>query len=271
MRPRLAALALTLPLGLVTLTGCSGGDADTATSPSKSARGGGDEGTELGVVAGDEISPEEFTALMVAAFDKATTATMTMELTAGGQEIDVTGEADYTTDPMAMRMDMTGMGGVGDMTMVMIDDTLYIKLLARSEKYIKVDLDDPSNPMGGSFTGQLDPRAQAEVIQNGLQTATYLGEEEVDGETFDHYSAIVASGALLEEMEIDPASADALPEEITYDLWLDADGFHRQMSVDMGAVAGEVLIRFDDWGSDVDIVAPPSDEVTDMAGMTGMG
>lgn len=271
MRTRLAAVALTLPLGLAALTACSGDDTEPAASGADSTSESPAEPAEVDAEAGEEISAEEFGALMVAAFERATTATLTMEMTAGGQDIEVTGEADYTTDPMSMSMDMSGMGGVGDMTMVMVDNTMYIKLLARSEKFIKVDLDDPGNPMGGSFTGQLDPRAQAEVIQQGLKTATYVGEEEIDGETLDHYAAVVDSTAMLEEMEIDPAAAGALPEEITYDLWFDADGFYRQMSVDMGAAAGEVLIRFDDWGTDVDIEAPPADEVTDMGGMSGMG
>lgn len=275
MRTRLAALAVTLPLGLAALTGCSGeetSDAAAQTSATGTASGSEDAaGAEAPDAAeGEEIDAEEFVALMVSAFQKATTANLTMEMTAGGQDIDVTGQADYSSDPMSMRMDMSGMGGTGDMTMIMVDNVMYMKLAQMSEKFIKLDLDDPSNPLGGSFTGQLDPRAQAEVIEQGLRAATYVGEEDVDGETLDHYAATVDSEAMLSEMDVDAAAAGALPEEITYDLWFDQDGFYRQMVVDMGAAAGEVLIRFDDWGTDVDIEAPAADEVTDMGAMTGM-
>lgn len=271
MRTRLAVAALTLPLGLAALSACSGEDTEPTSAEGETASSSPAAPAEVDPDAGEEVSAEEFGALMIAAFDRATTATLTMEMTAGGQDIEVTGEADYTTDPMSMSMDMSGMGGVGDMQMVMVDNVMYIKLLARSEKFIKVDLDDPANPVGDSFTGQLDPRAQAEVIQEGLVSATYVGEEEVDGVALDHYSAVVDSSAVLDQLDAGPAAAGALPEEITYDLWFDADGFYRQMSVDMGAAAGEVLIRFDDWGTDVDIEAPPADEVTDMGAMTGMG
>jgi len=208
---------------------------------------------------------------MVDAFDKATTADVTMEMSAGGQEIEAVGEADYSTQPPSMRMEMSGMGGMGEMTMVMVDNVMYMKVAQMSDKFIKLDLDDPANPMGDSFTGQLDPRAQAEVIEAGLVSATYVGEEDVEGEDLDRYTAVVDAEAMFDQMELDPAAAGALPEEVTYDLWFDDEGRFAQMVVDMGATAGEVLIRFENWGTDVEIQAPPASQVTDMGAVTGAG
>lgn len=275
MRTRLAALALTLPLGLAALTAC---EDDTSASTDASVGSGtgdsgdaGDSGGELPDVAeGEEISAEELSALMIAAFEKATTADLVMSMTAGGQDIDVTGQADYTSDPVSMRMEMSGMGGTGDMEIIVVDNAMYMKLAVMSDKFLKLDLDDPDNPVGGSFTGQLDPRAQAEVMEEGLQTATYVGQEEVEGETLDHYTAVVDSTAMLEQMEGAADVAGQLPETITYELWLTDEGLFRQMEIDMGAVAGEMRMRFVDWGTDVDIEAPPASEVTDMSDMAGM-
>lgn len=274
MRTRLAALALTLPLGLAALTACeddSSAAGDDTSSAGSQTDGSDDSGAEAPDVAeGEELSAEEFSALMVAAFEKATTADLVMSMTAGGQDIDVTGQADYTSDPVSMRMEMTGMGGTGDMEIIVVDNAMYMKLAVMSDKFLKLDLDDPDNPVGGSFTGQLDPRAQAEVMEAGLQTATYVGQEEIEGETLDHYTAVVDSAAMLDQMEGAADVAGQLPETITYELWLTEDGLYRQMEIDMGAVAGEVLMRFEDWGTDVDIEAPPADEVTDMSDMAGM-
>ncbi len=275
MRTRLAALALTLPLGLAALTAC---EDDTSASTDASVGSGtgdsgdaGDSGGELPDVAeGEEISAEELSALMIAAFEKATTADLVMSMTAGGQDIDVTGQADYTSDPVSMRMEMSGMGGTGDMEIIVVENAMYMKLAVMSDKFLKLDLDDPDNPVGGSFTGQLDPRAQAEVMEQGLQTATYVGQEEVEGETLDHYTAVVDSTAMLEQMEGAADVAGQLPETITYELWLTDEGLFRQMEIDMGAVAGEMQMRFVDWGTDVDIEAPPASEVTDMSDMAGM-
>lgn len=281
MRTRLASIALTVPLGLAALTGCGGEDAADDAAPASSGASADDDAAEdleeagdtdeVSVAEGEEISAEDFTDLMVDAFDKATTADVTMEMSAGGQEIEAVGEADYSTQPPSMRMEMSGMGGMGEMTMVMVDNVMYMKVAQMSEKFIKLDLDDPANPMGDSFTGQLDPRAQAEVIEAGLVSATYVGEEDVEGEELDRYTAVVDSEAMFEQMELDPAAAGALPEEVTYDLWFDDEGRFAQMVVDMGATAGEVLIRFENWGTDVEIQAPPASEVTDMGAVTGAG
>lgn len=277
MRTRLASIALTVPLGLAALTGCGGDDAaeDAAPSGADTSTGaeGSDEGDtdEVSVAVGEEISAEDFTDLMVDAFDKATTADVTMEMTAGGQEIEAVGEADYSTQPPSMRMEMSGMGGMGEMTMVMVDNVMYMRIAQMDDNFIKLDLDDPANPMGDSFTGQLDPRAQVEIIEAGLVSATYVGEEDVEGEDLDRYTALVDAEAMFDQMELDPAAAGALPEEVTYDLWFDDEGRFAQMVVDMGATAGEVLIRFENWGTDVEIEAPPASEVTDMGAVTGAG
>lgn len=279
MRTRLATIALTVPLGLAALTGCGGDDAAEDAAPAGSgARAGAEDETgagedgdteEVSVAAGEEISAEDFTDLMVAAFDEATTADITMEMTAGGQEIEAVGQADYRTQPPSMRMEMSGMGGMGEMTMVMVDNVIYMRIAQMDDKFIKLDLDDPANPMGDTFTNQLDPRAQAEIIEAGLVSATYVGEESVEGEDLDRYTAVVDSAAMFEQMQLDPAAAGALPEEITYDLWFDDEGRFAQMVVDMGATAGEVVMRFENWGTEVDIEAPPAGQVTDMGAMTG--
>lgn len=276
MRSRLATLALTVPLGLAALTACGGEDAAEDAAPAGSGASAGaeeetapEDGDTDEVAAGEEISAEDLTELMVAAFDAATTADITMEMTAGGQEIEAVGQADYRTQPPSMRMEMSGMGGMGEMTMVMVDNVIYMRIAQMDDRFIKLDLDDPANPMGDAFTNQLDPRAQAEIIGAGLVSATYVGEEEVGGEDLDRYTAVVDSQAMFEQMEMDPAVAGALPEEITYDLWFDDEGRFAQMVVDMGATAGEVLMRFENWGTDVDIEAPPASQITDMGAMTG--
>ncbi len=80
MRTRLAALALTLPLGLAALTACEDDtSASTDASVGSEAGDAGDSGGELPDVAeGEEISAEELSALMIAAFEKATTADLVM-------------------------------------------------------------------------------------------------------------------------------------------------------------------------------------------------
>lgn len=257
MRSRLAVLALTVPLGLAGLAACSdpGAGADEGAAPA--AEPGSASPSATAAVDGEEVSAEELSDLMSAALEGATTARLDMRVTAGGQDIEATGEADYTSDPISVRLDLTGASPAGDMSVVLVEDTLFVRLPARGPDVVRLDLDDPANPLGGTFTSQLDPRAQARVVEQGLVGATYVGEEQVQGESLEHYAALVDSAVLLEEADLGPAAAGVLPDQVTYDLWFDADGLFRQVAVDLGEGAGEVLVRFEDWGRAVDIEAPP--------------
>ena len=54
---------------------------------------------------------------------------------------------------------------------------------------------------------------------------------------------------------------------MTQDWWFDDDGMIRQFSSDFGGTSTTMTLS--DWGADVTIEAPPSDQVTTMPG--GMG
>jgi len=60
-----------------------------------------------------------------------------------------------------------------------------------------------------------------------------------------------------------------LPDTMTQEWWFDQDGFIRKFSSDFGQTT--TTMTMSDWGGDVDIEAPPSDEVTTMPGMGGAG
>ncbi|HEY1116382.1 MAG TPA: hypothetical protein VGE43_01670, partial [Acidimicrobiales bacterium] len=129
MRSRLAVLALTVPLALASLTACSGSDDDASdgtgaagagTSPSAAT----DDAATVALPEGEEVSGEELTDLVAAAFERATTARLDVQLTAGGQDIEASGEADYTTDPVSMRLDLSGAGPAGDVTVVLVDGVM---------------------------------------------------------------------------------------------------------------------------------------------------
>jgi hypothetical protein len=52
-----------------------------------------------------------------------------------------------------------------------------------------------------------------------------------------------------------------MPENVTYDLWFDADGLLRRMQADLGSDDGTMTVVLSDWGKDVTIQAPPASEV----------
>ena len=266
VRRALAAAAATATV--LALAGCGGDDSSgekASDSPTSSATAdasdGGDSGASSAEV-GQELSGPEFVAVLKNALDQATTAHITMDLGQGTGSGE--GDADYTTSPpeLAMTLSMAALGG--EVEVRLVDGTMYMKSPSFGDKWISFSLDDPKSPMA-ALGGELDIAKQFETFAGAVTTATFTGPEDVDGESLDHYSATVDTAKLLESM---PAAAGAeLPDTMTQDWWFDSDGRIRKFSSDFGVTS--TVLTLSDWGADVSIEAPPSDEVTSMPGMAG--
>jgi hypothetical protein len=272
VRRTLAAAAVTATM--LTLAGCGGDDtagekAADQPAASSSATSDASEGTSADAggaapAVGTEISGDDFTGILEHALDEATTAHVSMEL--GGQGT-AEGDADYTTTPpeLAMKMTMDALGG--DIEVRMVDGTIYLKSPALSgDQWIAIPLDDPDSPLG-SLGSQLDPAKQFEVFAAAVTTATYDGPQDLDGESLDHYTATVDTKKLLEQMP-EAGQAGQLPDTMQQEWWFDDQGRIRKLATAMGSL-GDVEVSLSDWGTEVDIEAPPSDEVTTMPGATG--
>lgn len=280
---RSAAAALTT-LMLSALVACGGDDepdaADDTASPSESASSAESPATEETEETADEpaegesMSPAEFTDLYRAAFDEATTAHIEMNASSAAGDMTGEGEADYTTTPPSMSMTMSGaMMGGADAEVRMLDGVMYMKMAMLGDKWIKFDLNDPSNPLGTAFADQMDPRAMMDTFEKGVTAATYVGEEDVDGETMRRYEVVLDTAVLLESLDpkVRAQAEGSMPDSVTYDLWFDEDGLYRRMDFDLGANAGSTSMTFSDWGEPVSIEAPDPSEVTSMPGTGGQG
>jgi len=182
--------------------------------------------------------------------------------TAGSAE----GDADYTKSPpeLAMTMTMDSLGG--DVEVRLVGGTMYMKSATFGDKWISIPLDDPNSPLG-AIGSQLDVTKQIEVFADAITSATYVGPEDVDGESLDHYTATVDTEKLLQNLPSAPAGQAELPDTLTQEWWFDGDGLIRKFSQDIGGSA--TVMTLSDWGEDVDIEAPPADEVTTMPGASG--
>lgn len=273
---RLAAAAV-LPLALTTLAACGSDDGSTAQKASSSTGSSeeaepeesqdaapvDDEGGE--VAEGEQVDAEEFMKTFEAAFDKATTVHMSMEMDMGATGSMVAeGDADYTTDPTNMVMTMSGAAFQGqEMDLRLVDGVMYMKMPAMGEKFFQLDLNDPSNPLGAGFTDMLDVRAMFEGFGDSLDSVVYEGEEEIDGETTDEYTVSVDSSTLLESQGQQLPPGAGVPDMISYSIYFSEDGLYRRLEMDMGDTLGAMTMDFTDWGSDVTIEAPPAGEVTE--------
>lgn len=265
VRRTLAAAAATA--ALLALAGCGGDDSGdsaadkAAASSTASPTQESEESGDVDAGAGETISGEQFADLLRTALDQATTAHMSMDLGGAGT---AEGDADYTTTPpdLAMRMSMAELGG--EVEVRIVDGTMYLQGETFGDKWVSVDLDDPNNPLG-SLGGQLDPTKQLEAFGAAVTEATHTGADEVDGETLEHYTATVDTEKLLQQLPDEAAGQPGLPDTMQQEWWFDDEGRIRKFSSDFGGT-GTIDLSLSDWGADVSIEAPPSDEVTTMPG-----
>ena len=255
VRRSLAAAALS-SLALTGLVACGDSDGDDRRGPRAHverqpqrhapARAASD------LQAGDTVSAADFTDLMAAGFENITTAHVTVETQAGmlgGMSGE--GDVDYTGDSPATSMAMSSDTLGSDLEAIMVDGVMYMNMGDLSgNKYWKIDLNDKSGPFG-SLGSQLDPKSSMDLLEKGLDSVTYVGPEDVAGQSLDHYSASVDPSALLSEMGGSASSGAAgLPKKFTYDIWLDDQNRLTKLTLDMGS-AGSMTTELSGWGADV--------------------
>lgn len=279
-RRRLAAAAIT-PVVVLALAACTGDDDDSSGSKKESTSQASSEApseaastdaapttaTEESTPDGEagDVSAEEFTQLISDGLENSTTAKFAMQVTASGMSIDATGVMDYSQKSPATQMKMK-MGQMGDMEMVMIDKTMYMKMPAAAGgtagKWMKMSVEDAMGGQTGASLGAFDLRKSMEAFTKGVKSVENKGSESIDGVDTTHY-LVTADVKALTDLMGGGAGAAQLPKELTYDIWLDGEGRFTQMKVDMKGVS-KVVMNLTDWGAKVDIKAPPANQVTEM-------
>ncbi|MCW2793697.1 MAG: hypothetical protein JWO76_2795 [Nocardioides sp.] len=275
---RALAAAVVAPLAVASLAACGGDDgtaadpASSASTSSSSSSSPSDAPTSEAPEAGSDVDPAELTAKFATAFENTTTAhaEVTSELMGGA--LNGKGDLDYTGDSPAASMVMTGDAFNGEEAETrLVDGIMYMKLGSFTDnKFAKIDLSDPNNPLG-TLGDTVDPKAALDKIGAAMTKATYVGEEDVDGQAMQHYTASVDMAKVLEGMGQDGAtSGTQIPKSMEYDVWFDGEGRLAKMVVDM-AKLGTTTTTLTDFGTDVSIEAPPASEITKSSPFTTAG
>lgn len=228
--------------------GDEGETPDTSTAPTPAAA----------PTPGTKLTPQEFVDLFRSSMDSTARMTMSVE---GPTSTRAEGDVDYSSDPpsMSMTMDNAEMGG--KVRFVMLDNVMYMHMGQLSNnKYIKMDLNDPSGLLGEDISSQVDPKASMDQFEKGVQAVRFVGTERLDGDTVRRYSVSIDAKKLGGG---DPAAA-GMPKQIKYDVWFDEQDRLRKTVMGMGKRNGTVTMTLSDWGGKVDIKAPPANQVTEM-------
>lgn len=272
-RRTLAAAAVT-PLLLTGFAACGdSSDSDSKASDTTQVAAFG------GLEEGDEVDPSEFVDTVADGVEDSTTAHVTMKFGMGAAATtEGEGDIDYTTTPPSVSMTMT-VPGAGETKTILVDGLVYVQVGELSDgKYWKIDPSDPDGMMSGlgmdKLADQSDPVGTLKSMESGIDTVTYEGDEDVDGRDLAHYEVTVDMSSVLGSMgsELPAAASKDIPESVTYDFWLDDENRFAQMKMDYPVMGQQVSVEMtaSDWGTEVDIEAPPADEVTDMPSMEDM-
>lgn len=277
---RLGSAALVLTLG-VGLSACGGGDsepADTSSSATDDSTdaGSSEGGTETPAAASlEELSATEFYPAVMAAMREVETFAFSTTTGGDGPESTMSGQARFSDKGVEMKASSTGAQA---MEIIMVDKVMYMKApdLGTGDKYLKIDLGDPN-----SLFGMLGKVADPEVMFKAMQTPKkieLIGEEEVDAVATNHYRITVDPTDYLKAMDFPAAMAEFMPEEMVTEMWVDGDNLPRKFAQTVetpSPTGGEATSStsegfYTDYGIDVDIEAPPADEVSENT-MPGMG
>ncbi|HEX6351739.1 hypothetical protein [Actinophytocola sp.] len=266
----LSAFALALTLGAC-------GDNTTNGTPSTGSNTGADAPAAAANVAdlAKSISDQ--------AVEK-TSAHMKMTGDFGGETIEGEGDVSFDAANPAMSMDLTT--SEGNMSMVLLDGIVYIKMpdgqeLEPGKPWLKVDSnsDSPFAEVFGQLSDQLsesaDPRSALEQFKETGEI-TDTKEEKLEGKQTTHYTITVDVQKLADSQE-DPTQKAALEtaieaglKDFPVDVWIDEDQLPVRISFDMpapdgqgGTATAKMQVDYTGWGEPVDIAAPPADQVTE--------
>jgi hypothetical protein len=224
---------------------------------------------------------------------------ITMSVTAAGENLSFSGEADI--DNEHKRVDMTmdlGMLG-GEMQLLMDGGVVYMRSPAFQDAGTEWVSMDPSKmdpaaaaQFGGFGTGTTDPsayvglfagvfdvKASREQDLNGVSTTRYVGTIDLK-KVLKGFSDVVGEDAdkatrkQLKEV-VKQFEALGIDEKIPFEIWIDGEGLPRRQRITMdfgklvpGAedASMEMTVDFSDFGKPVHTTIPDPSEVTDMTG-----
>jgi hypothetical protein len=141
--------------------------------------------------------------------------------------------------------------------------------LATSTPWVRLD----SSALGSAQAPNVSQALQ--YLRGATKNAKKVGTERVRGATTTHYKGTFdldrAAAALSGSAKTDVQRAQSLlgSKSLPAEAWVDAKGRIRRMR--LTAQQATVTFELYDFGTHVDIAAPPPDQVTDLNGLNGLG
>ncbi|MFG1639705.1 hypothetical protein ACGFMK_05420 [Amycolatopsis sp. NPDC049252] len=275
---------------VLTLTACSG-NAATGTAQPAGANGQSqaDGGSGLASPFTDAI---KLASASKQGTEKSKSAKFTMESSVGGQSMTASGAMSF--DGANTKMSMTSSAAGQETEIRILDGAFYIKMPAEQAKqlgsgkqWIKFAPggDDPFSQMLGSSSQSAEQSDPSKILDQVSKTGRIVSSDqtELNGQKVNHYVVEMDVAKSVDEFtkSMPEATRAKVAEtlkgkdvKIPAEFWLDKDNLPVQVTMDQGplmqamgvpgADSSKFTMKYTDWGTQVDVVAPPADQVADL-------
>ena len=250
------------------------------------------------------VSGEASADMLAAAVDKTTNAdssrmSFRVNVDAAGESSDLKGEGvfDYRRNAGQMTMDLSALDeGMEELEFIVDGDVIYVRGFEDEappgKSWMKVDM---STVQGAAQFGELSrmnsPAAELQYLRAASKSVEKEALEKVRGvETTRYHTVIDLSRLVTEAAEGAPPRlrkqvrqeakgliAESGIEELPTDVWIDADGLLRKMTMDFSFEAEGEKVRMQstvelfDFGVPVRVSHPPANETFDMTEFESSG
>jgi len=266
---RRALVALLTPTLLLAGCGDGGSDAEKAGTPTGEATSAATDGPDGSdgsdgdgsTGASGTLTKENFHEVVLAAQKEAGSFRGRTISSMGGVVVTMESEATYDGDVLAAHATTTP-DSAQQMEMYVVDGVLYLRgdgLDAPAGKWIKIDPSDPSTADSSlaQLGGLADP-AKALAVLGAPKSFERVGSETVEGVETERYKVVIDSSSYAEKLGLGEEVAAAMPAEIPFDFWVDAENrpIKTVVEIETGGFAVKTEQLYLDYGADVTITAP---------------
>ncbi|WP_027942943.1 hypothetical protein [Amycolatopsis taiwanensis] len=221
--------------------------------------------------------------------DQAKTAKFTITETIGGTPITTHGEGRYDGPNTAIKTTMSVVGM--EMETRIVDQAVYVKFPAEMGRAMtagkpwgRFSAGNPIAKVMGATAGTAEQNDPTRILDQVQQAGTITKSEKttLDGQPVTHYWVDIDFAKALETF----ATGFGLPADgmqgladaqvvIPMELWLNQDSLPVQITEDLTAITNEsglaeagmpvnIMVKYSDWGTPVDVQAPPADQVGEL-------
>jgi hypothetical protein len=224
---------------------------------------------------------------------------MSIDVGVDGKTSTITGTGSFARDRGQMTIDMSSLleraqlpAGGGDVEILYLKEAgnrvMYVRVPSLSgqipggKSWVRLNLEQASKAMGFDLGEALGPTDQnpGEVLAMLRANAKLdeVGKETLDGTQTTHYKGTLDLDEVAKQKGVSPETlrhlkATGASTQLPMEVWVGDDGLVRQVKMLEELTTGgkkasaSVTIGFSDYGADVSVTAPPSDQVFDLTAL----